>query len=656
MTKGNKMTVAEAIFAFLKGAGFEIGFTVTGGGAMFLNEAHRKSQLLSVHHHHEQAAAMAAVGYSKSTRKPSFVVCTSGCGSTNTLTGVLDAYQDGVPVLFLSGNANEQQLTETHIKNYPTMRKLGVQENDIRPLVFSITKCAYTITSADVGGEYLVELLQMSVRSMFQGNPGPVWIDVPLNVQSLQVDTSIFPEGDDRFNRAGLMTRDSCNDVNRRIFSKVPAQKLLNAIDKITKSKRPLFLIGNGAYQWLESAPYNETHLNPIPKVFTYLTAGYRRLHDPDTPGLGVVGIKGNRAANYAMQHCDLLIVLGCSLSTPVTGYDLSKWIPNASLLVVDVDDTGTSKYVFDKWVSDNISNGRKPGSDFHADFLRQDVSAFMDALRCFVHPELEFNWSPWRKWCHALAREMHIESEPHTPEDDDDSALNIYTFLNWLSNTVNERTDGKITTIVSDAGSAYYTVSQAFDFGPCTRYVTCGAQADMGFAIPAAIGVQVRHWPKSNVHHTMAITGDGSMLTNVQELTVAGGMNLPIKFIILDNNGYLSIRNTMDKFFNSKYFGTDCNSGLALPTDFKSIADMASLAYYEVNLENLFDEDTRQIFLNNTPALIRVRCLQQQDIIPTVASRTMENGEVVSQPLENMYPFLDTMPSMYVPQIPSNV
>lgn len=575
------MNVSEFIFEYLNRRGIDIGFTVTGGGAMFLNEAHRKSQIKSIHCHHEQACAMAAVGYTKTNNIPSLVVTTTGCGVTNAVTGLLDAYQDSVPIFFVSGNVNREQMT--YFKSeYIGMRKWGMQEANTVSIVGGLVNSCQVVSNAGQIGQIMVD----AWSAMITGRKGPVWLDVPLDVQNVSLT--------DEYCELWLNTLPTVDQSSNQSF---------DLSELIGKSKRPLLLIGNGARECKELLSSIS-----IPMVFTYLSAD---LLPSDHPlNVGRVGVKGDRAGNFAMQNCDLLLSIGCSLTTPVTGYSIPQWCPNSKLVVVDLS-LSQHHHLIDCGKLDKNN------------FIQSDAKYVLESLTGLntidsVWTDMTYRWKT--KW-------SVFDEEHDTPIT---NTVNIYSLLKKLGELSHEICNDSV--IVSDAGSAYYTTSQAFQFSKNQTYVTSGAQADMGFTLPAAIGAAIA----GNGRRVIAITGDGSLQMNIQELQTVWHHQLPVTLVVLNNSGYLSIRNTMDKFFDSNYIGTDSSSGLSFP-DLKDIAFAYKLKYFSVGQINDIDSS----FLENGPCIVEVFCTPKQSIIPTTASKKNDDGTVTSQPLHNMFPFL---------------
>jgi acetolactate synthase-1/2/3 large subunit len=389
------------------------------------------------------------------------------------------------------------------------------------------------------------------------------------------------------------------------------------------KDKGDHFLL-NGAKMWISNAPFadiaivwakNEIKLwekfikfiekYNIPVAFTYLGIDFL----PSTHPLyvGRLGTKGDRAGNFAVQNSDLVISLGSSLSVSVTGFRYETFAREAKKIVIDIDPNEHSKNTI------NIDH------------------KFITDLKCFFKDIRDLNYkcnSTWVDKCISWRNEWPVFNDTYT---DVSNGINIYYFLEMLSKY--NKSDA-IT--VSDAGSAYYTTSQALKIRDKQKYITSGAQADMGFTLPASIGVAVG----SDSKNIIGITGDGSFQMNIKELQTIKNFNLPIKIFVLNNGGYLSIRNTMDKFFESRYYGTDVNSGLGLP-EVSHIANAYSIPYFKIETKEDVEVKLKDILNSDGYCLVEVICPFKQDILPSSSTKKMEDGKLLSQPLENMFPFL---------------
>jgi acetolactate synthase I/II/III large subunit len=577
-----KKRVADIVASFLCEKGVKDIFTLTGGGAMVLNDGIASNKNINVIcNHHEQACAMGAVGYAKYRNNLAAVMLTTGCGATNSITGLLDAWQDNTPVIFISGQIKKK---ETSRNSKTTLRQFGVQEANIVEIVDSLTKYAVMVNEPN---EILYHL-EKAVDFALSGRPGPVWIDIPLDVQAAYVDET---------------------DLKRFI----PEPYKINNIDGMksfieayNNSKRPIILAGNGvrlsgSIDKLRKFSAN----NNIPCVVSYLAADYFEQNNSNY--VGRLGIKGDRAGNFAIQNSDLIICLGSRLSVCLTGFEYELFARESKLIVVDIDEYEHKK------------NTVKIDQ-----FIFADVGDFLEQLDNKVEKKLH---GDWQKKCEYWKNEWPVYQGGY-----DSSSVNMYEFTKALSELAGEES-----IVVSDAGSSYYVSSQSFTLkSRKQRYITSGAQADMGFSLPAAIGASI-----ASNKPVIGITGDGSFQLNIQELQTVKHYNIPIKLFVWNNNGYLSIRATQDKFFGGRRIGTDPTSGVSFPNTEK-IADAYNLPFVKINNASELREKLKKILASDGPVLCEVICPESQEIIPAVSAVKNDDGTMTSKPIEDMYPYLN--------------
>jgi len=579
-----KVRVVDYIADKIAEIGVKDIFTLTGGGAMFLNDCVAKHpDLRAICNHHEQACAMGAVGYAKYTNGYGVAVVTTGCGSTNAITGLLEAWQDNVSCIFLSGQVNKSQTT--YGLNI-AVRQLGVQEANIVDVVRPISKYATMIIEPNrVPFE-----MEKAIHLAKQGRPGPVWLDIPLDVQGAYIDPDecLSYEATDHWVKKDI-TKDETETLS----------------EMFEKSKRPVLLIGNGirlADATEELKTFVKKH--NVPTVATFL--GVDLLESDNPLMIGRVGIKGNRAANFALQNSDLLITVGTRLGVPVTGYNYETFAREAKIVVVDIDPEEHRKKTIkiDK-------------------FIQADAKEFFNTVE-FTNPSSK-SWSDtcleWKqKW-----RICNLEW------DQNKEGIDLYYFTDKLS-----KANKDDSVIVSDAGSAYYVPAQFLDIKGKQRHITSGAQADMGFTIPAAIGVSVA----KDFGEVVGITGDGSFQTNIQELQTIKHYNLPIKLFVWNNHGYLSIRTTQKKFFDGRFTGVDKDSGVSLP-DIKKITEAYGLKYTKIETVEELEGGIQEVLDYDGPIICEVMCQKWQEVVPTLISTKTKDGRIVSRPFEDMYPLL---------------
>ena len=577
-----KKRVADIVASFLVEKGIKDVFTLTGGGAMFLNDGIELNRdINAICNHHEQACAMGAVGYAKYKNGLAAVMLTTGCGATNSITGLLDAWQDNTPIIFISGQIKRK---ETSRNSKTDLRQFGVQEADIVSIVNPITKYTVMINEPN---DILYHLEKASYLAL-NGRQGPVWIDIPLDVQgAFVVEESL----------RHFMPDNSIS--NKEILG---IDKFINLYNN---AKRPLILAGNGVrLSGSIDKLRNFSRKNNIPCVVSYLAIDFFEQDNPSY--VGRLGIKGDRAGNFAIQNSDLIICLGSRLSVCLTGFEYDLFARDAKLIVIDIDENEHKK--------DTVSIDQ---------FIDADVGNFLNQVD---QKNVKKQPNDWQKKC------IHWKNKwPVYQKGYDVNSVNMYEFIKALSELVNEDS-----IVVADAGSSFYVTSQSFTFKNIKqRYITSGGQADMGFSLPAAIGACV-----SSNKPVIGITGDGSFQLNIQELQTVKHYNLPVKLFVCNNNGYLSIRSTQDKFFEGRRIGTDPTSGVSFP-EVEKIAYAYDLPYVKINNVSELRKKIAEIIDSEGPVLCEVMCPEFQEIIPAVSAIKNDDGSMTSKPIEDMYPYL---------------
>lgn len=579
--------VSDYIVKFFEEKGLTDMFMVSGGGCMHLVDSFGSSSKIKYWcTEHEQAAAMAAEGYAKQKNGIGLCLTTSGPGATNTVTGVLDCWQDSTPVIFLSGQAKTTQTTLN--SGVPGLRQFGVQEADIISVVKSITKYAVEIYDAMEIRKVLEEAYWIATS----GRPGPVWISVPLDIQSIKIEEDQLKGFDIPFSSYTPSTQD------------VEYVK-----EELLKAKRPVIIAGHGirlsgACDALEQ--FSNEH--DIPVVMPFM--GIDVLADDNKSCIGRIGTKGSRAGNFTMQNSDLLISIGSRMSVSDTGYEFELFAREAKVVVVDIDENEHKKKTIK---IDRI--------------VISDAKAFIAAISAVLSKDVKY--TEWLSICQNWKKKYPVILPDY---DDDSKGINYYKFIDLI----NKYSD-KTTPVVSDAGSAFYVTAQAVSIKKGQRHITTGGTATMGFTLPAAIGVAIAS-PSFSV---VGITGEGSFMQNLQEMETVRFNNLNIKLFVVENNGYFSIHQTQNRFFNRHYVGSGVESGVSF-TDLKKLSEAFDVDFYD--LRNIADCDRLipTILKTSKPALIRVKATTEMSVIPTNSAKILPNGKMKSAPLEDMYPFLD--------------
>ena len=565
-------------------------FMVTGAGIMHLTDgvaSHPKLQAICPHH--EQTSSMAIDAYSRASENFGVGFFTSGPGGTNAVTGLCGAWQDSVPCLFISGQVKKKETTNN--AKIPGLRQFGVQELDMIPIVKYACKYATTLNDPNkVKYEF-----EKAVHIAKSGRPGPVWIQIPMDVQSSIIDETKL----NGFEHDDVIPTASDAEVGKII-------KLLK------KSKRPVIIAGqgiriSGAISLLEKF----TSKFKIPVVTPFL--GIDTIKSDLLQYVGKTGVKGDRPANFAMQNSDLIIAIGTSLHVTVIGYTYKHFAREAKKIVIDIDKKSHKKKTID------IDS-----------FILSDAKKFFEKIIKFTENETLNDYAKWIKQCNEWKKKYPVCLPEYKQNK---KSLNSYLLIDTLC-----KHSKKNDIFVSDAGGTYYATCQAIQLTkPGQRYIPSGAMATMGYSLPAAIGISVA----TNKGRVIALTGDGSFQQNLQELQTLIEYDLPVKLFVLNNDGYESIRVSQKNYFNNRLIGESNQSGLSFPDTLKIAKAYGIKAVRIRNYQEL--ENKLDGILNFDKAVIvDVIIPRDQPIIPTVSSVVNPDGTMSSRPLEDMAPFLD--------------
>ena len=587
-----KIKAAEYISQFLVEHGINDCFMVTGGGAMHLDDAigHQEG-MHCVFNHHEQACSIAAESYARITGRIAAVCVTSGPGGTNAITGVIGGWLDSIPMLVLSGQVKRE--TTTWACHDLNLRQLGDQEFNIIDSVTNMTKYAVMITNPYEVAYHLEKAVYLSLS----GRKGPVWIDIPLDIQGAMIDTEKLihfnPDTEVYWEKSDIST-----------------ETVRIVLEKIKNAKAPLILAGTG----VRLGEAEELFLKLIEKlqipVVTAWNANDTLAYD-NPLFAGMPGTVGTRAGNFAIQNCDVLLSLGCRLNIRMIGYNHFDFAKNAYKIIVDIDPRELIK------------------PTIQADMvITTDIKIFLNKM---LSADYEYNamHEKWAKWCNDLVKKYPLVEESYYIKDN--GSVNPYVFIDSLFEKLS--CDDRI---VCGNGSACVMTFQACKVKQGQRLFTNSGCAAMGYGFPAAIGVAI----SDNSKRTICIDGDGSFMMNMQELATVKQNKLNIKIIILNNNGYLSIRQTQRNLFNSRFVGIDSDSGICFP-NFRKLADAFGISYFRVN--NLYDcNNVLSIALNCDGACIcEVIVDPEQNFAPKSSSKILPDGKIVSPSLDDMAPFL---------------
>lgn len=603
------MRVADYVVARLLSEGIDNVFLVTGGGAMHLNDAFaRNSDMKVTCFHHEQAAAIAAEGYARIKQQACALNVTTGPGGINALNGVYGAYVDSMPMFIVSG----QVKLETIAASYPDipMRQLGDQEVDIVAMVRPIVKYVRTVRHASE----IEKLMERAIFLMKSGRPGPVWLDIPIDIQgALFQSNSGLRELD---SRTSMMADFGCTKNTLLELEGTPLdvteihQLFMKSVEYLMTAKRPVIMVGTGASSIQARLLLNRF----LEKTDIPIVTGWNAMDlvpSDHRNFAGRPGTVGDRAGNFAVQNADYILVIGCRLNIRQISYNWKSFAKNAFKVMVDIDKAELYKPTL------NINFKIHASVEDYLGFINDiDLSTCQEGHR------------QYRQWCKDRVNKYPVVE----PEYKQDGKLNPYYFLSELSKLLPSGS-----TVVAGNGSACVMSFQAFEVKANQRIFTNSGCASMGYDLPAAIGACIA----KNHETVFCIAGDGSIMMNLQELQTVQSLGLPIKIILLNNDGYLSIRQTQTAYFPDNVFGTDSDDGLAMP-NFINIAQGFGLSYGKIaKIQDLYSEEIKLIFKSPSPAFIEVFVDTDQGFLPKLASRKNEDGSMSSPELEDMAPFL---------------
>ena len=583
------MRVSDRIAEKLVDFGIEHVFMVTGGGSMHLNDAlSRNTNLEVINMHHEQACSMAAEGFARLNNKIACVNVTTGPGGINAINGVFGAWTDSVPMIIISGQVKRDTLNYKNSK----LRQLGDQENDITSMVKKITKFSYILKNANLVDNVLDHALKVSTS----GRPGPVWIDVPIDIQGSEYKKT---------------HQEKLFQHKKNRIDKISNLKMDRIIELIKSSKRPAILAGGG----IRASDSYEEFLKFINKTsIPVLTAwnSHDLLQNNHKNYCGRPGTVGDRAGNFIIQNCDFLLILGSRLNIRQIGYNYKEFSPKSYKVMVDADKEELNKKTLN--IDLKINNDLKV-------FLKS-INKKLDKIDS---NKKHVNYLQWSK---DLNRQFSVYNKKFS----NSSKINPYYFVYQLFEKLKTND-----VIVTSDGTAVVTTFQGAKIKKGQRLYSNSGSASMGYGLPAAIGACLANKKR----RTICIEGDGSLQQNLQELAVIKHHNLPIKIFVLANDGYHSIRQTQNNYFPDNEIGCGIDSGLYFP-DLKILSKSYDINYISINKSKDLEERLVDVLSDNSPTLIEVKLDKTQEFEPKASSKMFSNGVMKSAPLHDLYPFLN--------------
>lgn len=583
------MKLTDYVIQFLAERGVRHVFGLTGGAVVHLfDSAARSGKIQPIFHHHEQAAAFAAQAYARAKNGLGACFVTTGPGATNAITGLAAAWLDSVPCIYLSG-----QTRLSHTTRGKKVRQIGTQQLDIIEVVRSMTKYAVMIEDSAAIRYHLEKAYHLATS----GRPGPVWIDLPLDLQWADIEPSTLKS-----------FTPEIEVTNHRIAPR--SDDITTCLKWIASSQRPLVLAGYGIDRAGARKEFADlVHRLKLPFVTTWGAADV--LPTDDVQNLGRPGVAGQRGANLAIQNCDLLICIGSHLCIPVTGTMFEAFARSARIIMVDIDDQELEH--------------RTIRVDLP---IRSDAKIFIEHLLRQSDGHCSGGSPQWLEACRSY-REKSLALPSHDPGA---TGLNPYQFVKTLSDHC---TPGDMI-VVDGGGTNVYVSFQAFQLKRGQRMLLSTALCSMGSGLPESIGACM-----AGGSRTICLCGDGSLQLNIQELQTIKHHNLPIKIFVSNNKGYVSIRETQREFLERNYVGSSAEGGMSLP-DYLKIAAAYGIKALRIDRMDQLAAGIAETLTTAGPVVCEIVTSPVQEIVPRQGFDRNADGKFSPRPLEDMAPFMD--------------
>jgi acetolactate synthase-1/2/3 large subunit len=589
--------VSDYVVRFVADQGVKHVFLVTGGGAMHLNQSLGNcAEIEAICNSHEQASAICAEGYAKATNGLGVAMVTTGPGGTNAVTGVAGAWLDSTPTLFISGQVKRPDRMFDAAGKPLGMRQLGVQEVDIVSIVKPITKYAVTILDPAEIRYHMEKAVYLATT----GRPGPVWIDIPLDVQASPIEDASALRG---FDPAEIATADASDRLRAEVRQ---------LIEKFHAAERPLLFAGNGIRLARAEAEFQRLReLLGVPTVATWCAADLVPSDDPTF--VGRPGSVAARGANFALQNCDFLLAIGVRLDFAITGYAPQNLAREAHKAAVDIDPAELAKL-----------------HPYLQQPIQADAKAFLGELLAQAESIRPKNREPWISRCADWKTRYPVVTDEHRKPKGRVSIFN-------LAEVIGTECKPEDRHVCGNSGSGIEIYLLACPTQHSQRIYHTAGLGSMGYAIPMAIAVAIAN-PGRDV---IAVDGDGGFQFNIQELQTIAHHKLPIKFFVLNNDGYASIRASQNAYFGRANLGCDTKTGLSLP-DLSRVGESYGLKTAVIHDQSNLRAEVGRILDMPGPVVVDVRVIPDEMRAPRLSSYQKADGSFVSKPLEDLFPFLE--------------
>ena len=603
------MRLADYIAQFLANAGISHIFLISGGGNVYLIDGIAKNKKLTyICTHHEQAAAMATEGYSRASQSIGCSIVTSGPGGTNIVTGIAGAWLDSIPALYISGQVNS-----FHTARQTGVRQFGVQELNVIDIVRPITKYAHVVTDP-LSIRYHLEKALFIAQT---GRPGPVWLEIPIDIQQARID----PEQLKKFDSSEC--RVSVDEAHLKNL-------VTQTLQLLQRAQRPVILAGHGI-RLSHSQPIFHEVISKlgIPVLTTW--NGIDLLEEDHPLYVGRPGVHGQRGANFVIQNADLVLALGTRLDMKLVTANAENFSRAAKKIVVDIDPCEIQK---------GLLKADLP-IPFDVKFFLQEI---LEHVSTFSHED----FSPWLKRCRQWKLKYPITLPEHSKND---KPLNYYVFIKKLSEAAAPQD-----LIVTDMGTGFTETMRGFILKKGQRLFTSMGLAAMGFGLPAAIGAWFGSQKNGNPNkRVICISGDGGLMMNLQELQTVYHYQIPIKLFLINNNGYLTMSHTQNNYMDGFEVGARKDNGVSMP-NWSKIAHSFDLPFERMECHSEIEHTLSEVFQKPGPVFCEVVMDEKQDLLPKIWFEKTPEGKYFKKPLEDMYPYLsqeEFMENMIIEPLP---
>ncbi len=590
------MNVSEYIVSFLEEKKIDTVFGIVGGATLWICKALSESKRIkSIFTNHEQAAAMAADGWARVTGKPGIVFTINGPGMTNTVTGIAQAWTDSSPVILITGNSNIKSVKYEREKG---IRQYGTQDVRTDQIMKSITKKVYLLEKAQDVKSCFEEAFELALS----GRPGPVCIEIPINVQSAEVT---LPKQIECIDNGIISTAEEDN--------KEWTIQIQRIVEKLNTAKRPLILAGQGVRLANAVSEFNKfVEKYNVPVVNSRM--GIDTILSDSIFFVGRAGNHGSRASHFAIQTCDVLLVLGCRMAPNTTGYDVSKFSAQSYKILVETDETELQKFKL------NIDQ-----------VVHTDLKKFLRLMNEKVEKDIEIDSMLRSKWidcCNKWKRDYPIMQKEYY----DNRNISTYRVVEEVSGLAKEDD-----LILSDTGSCCSIVAQVWSVKEGQRLFISGGLSAMGYWV-TSMGLSIGNHGKGQV---ICFVGDGSLQMNIHELATIKRYGLPIKILVINNAGYQFVRMSQTSYNIEPPFGTDVSGGVPIP-DIKKVVEAYDINYCRCKEAKNLRGVLKHVLESNQAEVCEIFVDVNQEVRPRLKSIALDNGTFISPEYENLYPFLE--------------